>query len=153
VKKAYLKAAISHKLKNRTIGMNEAESYEEYCSQLRMISDQLADLQDWSSRRAGWKKEGFISPPKEPTPEIMDWELSTATTATRTRRGPRWAPPEEIDRRREEGLCLRCGRKGHIVRHCRATLRTTKKDVKVAAAKRADEIDVRGSDSEDSGKE
>jgi hypothetical protein len=153
VKKAYLKAAISHKLKDRTIGMNEAESYEEYCSQLRMISDQLADLQDWSSRRAGWKKEGFISPPKEPTPEIMDWELSTATTATRTRRGPRWAPPEEIDRRREEGLCLRCGRKGHIVRHCRATLRTTKKDVKVAAAKRAGEIDVRGSDSEDSGKE
>jgi hypothetical protein len=154
VKKAYLKAAISYKLRDRTIGMDEAESYEEYCSQLRMISDQLAGLKDWSSRRAGWGKEGSLSPPKESTPEAMEWEPSTATAATRTKKEPKWASPEEIDRRREEGLCLRCGRKGHIVRHCRATLKTTKKkDVKVAAIRKADEIDVRDSDFEDSGKE
>jgi len=160
MKKAYLRAAISYKLKDRTIGMKEEDSYEEYCSQLRTISDQLADMKNWSDRRSAWKKERSLSPPKESALDAMDWEPSTAVATTRTKRKePRWASPEEIERRREEGLCLRCGEEGHIVRRCKATLKTikkdtraatAKKDVKVSAVKRKAEDDVRSLDSEDS---
>ena len=44
IKKGYLKAALSTKLLTATIGIEEKESYEGYCSQLRKISDQLAEI-------------------------------------------------------------------------------------------------------------
>ena len=42
----------------------------------------------------------------------------------------RWASEDEVARRREEGLCLRCGRKGHIVKECKANLSRDKKEKK-----------------------
>jgi hypothetical protein len=159
IKKGYLKAAISLKLLQATVSLREEETYEAYCSQLRMVSDQLAEIKDLTSRRTAWKKEGPSSLSKETAPETMDWEPSTVVAATRTKRKePKWASPEEIERRREKGLCLRCGGEGHIVRRCEATLTSTKKDekvtavkkdVKVSAVKRKAEDDVRSSDSED----
>lgn len=35
---------------------------------------------------------------------------------------PRWASIEEVDRRRQEKLCLRCADLNHRVRHCRTKL-------------------------------
>jgi hypothetical protein len=152
IKKGYLKAAISLKLLQSTVGLQEDESYEGYCSQLRMVSDQLVEIQEISSRRTAWKKDKPTLPQHEPGSEAMDWEPSTGIAAARTKKKePRWASPEETNRRREEGLCLRCGKEGHIVRHCKAILKTTKKrDVNVAATER---VAVRDSDSENSGKE
>jgi hypothetical protein len=158
MKKAYLRAAISYKLKDRTIGMNEESSYEEYCSQLRMISDQLADLKNGSNHRSPWGKARSPSPPKGPNPDAMDWEPSTAVAATRTKRKePRWAPPEEINRRYEENLCLRCGKEGHIVRHCKTVLKAmTMKEVNAASVSKKEETGVRAfnpEESDDSGNE
>ena len=49
----------------------------------------------------------------------------------------RWASDDEIDRRRQEGLCLRCGGEGHYVRNCRTKKPPSagKKKTRVAAAK------------------
>jgi hypothetical protein len=159
VKKAYLRTAISYKLKDRTIGLKEEESYEEYCSQLRMISDQLAELKDSTNRRTAWTKERTVSPQRESAPEAMDWEPSTTVATARTmRKESRWAPFKEIERRRKEGLCLRCGKDDHFARECRTTLKPAKKkEVKIAVVKSKEEPEVvltsDSEDSENSGKE
>ena len=161
IKKAYLRAAISYKLKDRMIGLVEEETYEAYCSQLRMISDQLAEIKDRTDRRMNWRKERTTSPIRERLAEAMDWEPSMIVPVARTkmRKEPRWASDEELQRRREEDLCLRCGRKEHRVRDCHADLNETrmkKRQVRIISVKRKCEEDVRSSDleiSDDSGKE
>ena len=51
IKKGYLKAAISTELIEGIVGTKEEESYEEYCSQLRMINDQLVEVKSIKARR------------------------------------------------------------------------------------------------------
>jgi hypothetical protein len=152
VKKGYLKAAISLKLLQATVGLREEESYEGYCSQLRMVDDQLAEVQDMTNRRTTRQGERAASVQAEVPSEAMDWEPSVSTAATRTtRKEPRWASPEEINRRRKEELCLRCGEEGHFVRQCRTKLRTPKKKkITVAAVERKkdDSSDSNNGDSE-----
>ncbi|KAG9245838.1 hypothetical protein BJ878DRAFT_499832 [Calycina marina] len=94
----------------------------------------------------------------------MEWErINTQVAATRTKE-PRWAEPEEIERRRREGLCLRCGKAGHMVRDCRSKplvqSQQKKKNVRAAPVqqKKKKRIEILSdtevsSESEDSGKE
>jgi hypothetical protein len=125
VKKGYLKAAISTTLLTAMVGTREAVTYDEYCSQLRMTSDQLDEVKE--------KKNGFgrkwnsrtdvPTRTKSPARDTMDWEPTTSASAAHTGpREPRWASDEEIERRRQEGLCLRCGDASHMVRGCKAKL-------------------------------
>ena len=39
IKKAYLKAALSTKLLTATVGIEEKDSYDDYCSQLQRVND------------------------------------------------------------------------------------------------------------------
>lgn len=127
VKKGYLKAAISTTLLTAMVGTREAATYEEYCSQLRMTSDQLDEVKEkkggfgrkWNNRTDAPTRT------RSPAHDAMDWEPTTSASAARTGpREPRWASDEEIDRRRQEGLCLRCGDASHMVRGCKAKLTT-----------------------------
>ncbi|KAK9233743.1 hypothetical protein V1525DRAFT_415538 [Lipomyces kononenkoae] len=53
--------------------------------------------------------------PDRPTPnDVMDWEPSTARTSKRAK----WVDKEELDRRRQNGSCLRCGSTKHFVNGC-----------------------------------
>lgn len=45
---------------------------------------------------------------------------AASTTSTNTSQGPR-VPEEEIKRRKEKNLCIKCGKAGHRVRACRST--------------------------------
>ena len=138
VKKAYLCTAISYKLKDRIIGLKEEESYEEYYSQLRMISDQLAELKDVLSFRTAQTRDRAKSLQGELALEAMDQELSTTVATARIiRKEPRWASFKEIKRRRKEGLYLRYGKNNHFIGECRTILKLVKKKkVKVATIKR-----------------
>jgi hypothetical protein len=151
VKKGLLKAALSMRLIQGTVGMKEEESYEAYCSQLRMVSDQLAEIKDLSNQRSAWKsKEAAESAPKTES-DAMDWEPSTTVATVRTKqKEPRWGSPEEVERRRHNGLCLRCGKEGHRVKECRVKLK--KKNVPIASTT-TKQIEELSSDSDDSGKE
>ena len=129
-----MKAALSTKLLTATIGIEERESYEDYCSQLRRISDQQAEVAELTAWRTNRKKD-TTAPPRTPsnTTDQMDWE-PTVGVATAHTNEPRWAPPTEIDRRRQEGLYLRCGKEGHKVKDCRTKLSfKDKKEVRTAA--------------------
>ena len=91
----------------------------------------------------------------------MEWEATTATaTAALTKKEPRWASREEVERRKQEGLCLRCGKDGHMVRDCQARLGKAKKEKTYVAMakktkKRRDKVNAEetSSESESSGKE
>lgn len=129
VKKGYLKAAISTSLLTAMVGTREAATYEEYCSQLRMTSDQLDEVKEKKSGFGRKWNNRMDAPTRASSParDTMDWEPTTSASATRARsKEPRWASNDEIDRRRQEGLCLRCGNEGHRVRQCRTKLMTKK---------------------------
>lgn len=59
----------------------------------------------------------------------MDWTSSVSVNRTEPRTKPprsrsespkqaRWASQDELDKRRTEGMCLRCGRSGHFIAKC-----------------------------------
>ena len=140
--------------------MKEEGSYDDYCSQLRMVSDQQLEVSDLRARRANWQKRNASPPPQAPSQEQMDWEPTTSGAAAARIREPRWASPAEIERRRKHGLCLRCGKEGHMVRDCRTKLAPSK-EVYTASTKskskrkRAEKSngESSSSDSDGSGKE
>lgn len=108
--------------------MKEEQSYAGYCSQLRMVNDQLVEVKKLSARSHLIRRDGRERSPETKairamTNDNMDWEPTTATASGRLmKKEPRWASPREIERRRQEGLCLRCGQDAHIVRRCQAKL-------------------------------
>ncbi|QRW16708.1 Retrotransposon-derived protein PEG10 [Rhizoctonia solani] len=59
-------------------------------------------------------------PKKAPTKAPVTATTSTSTTTTRVRlsEDPNYVTPEERDRRRASGLCVKCGQKGHGIKQC-----------------------------------
>jgi len=145
IKKGYLKDTISTELLLSLVGAEEKASYEEYCNQLRRIWDQIEEVKERTSKYSHqWGKkarEESVQPLANHDP--MDWEAVIAAAvkvaAGRTdQKKDRWASDDEINRRRQEGLCLRCGGEGHYVRNCRTKKPPStgsKKKARVAAAK------------------
>jgi hypothetical protein len=162
IKKGYLKAALSTKLLSATIGIQEAESYDGYCNQLRMINDQMnevAELTAWRTKRRQEPAQPVAQATPAPLYDTMDWQPTVAVSAARPRE-PRWASDEVIEERRRAGQCLRCGHEGHRVRECRTKLRPLVQNVRsapvqtdtVSKDKRVyDDVDASGS--VESGKE
>ena len=143
IKKGYLKAALSFRLRRAMVGVIESSLYDEYCTQLRTVNDQLEQLGEVENFQQRWNKntDDVMSRINRTAPqEAMDWQPTSAVSAAVTRTNePRWASDDEIARRRREGLCLRCGRKGHRVRNCTAEL---KKQNVNSANVRTDQIAV-----------
>jgi hypothetical protein len=145
IRKGYLKDALATRMLTALVGTEEKASYEGYCQQLRRTADQLEEVQEKSSGRSlsRWKykdRQENSQPPADHDP--MDWDAVIAAAvrvavAGRTTTGERWASDKEVNRRRQEGLCLRCGKDGHFVRDCRTKKpqQESKEKPRVAAAK------------------
>jgi 5-methylcytosine-specific restriction endonuclease McrA len=146
IRKGYLKDALSTEILTALVGTEEKPTYEAYCQQLRRVADQLDEVQEKSLSRPykQWRQKGRregTQPVENHDP--MDWEAAIAAAvrvavAGRTGTGERWASEKEVNRRRQEGLCLRCGKDGHFVRDCRTKLNKPQQENKkprVAAAK------------------
>lgn len=144
IRKGYLKDALSTRMLIALVGTEEKPTYEEYCQQIRRTADQLEEVQEKSSGRSygQWrKKERQENIQSTENHDPMDWEAAIAAAVRvavtgRTTTEERWAPDEEVNRRRQEGLCLRCGKDGHFVRDCRTKKPLHKgKKPRVAAAR------------------
>lgn len=130
-KKMRLRTALDVDLLSDTVGMEAAPSYEGYCNQLLRIDEQRKEVARLRSHKT---RGGVAPPPPGKDPDEMDWQATVASLTAEvaalranTRGGTStgrssWASREEIERRKSEGLCLRCGRRGHYVRECRARL-------------------------------
>jgi hypothetical protein len=79
------------------------------------------------------RRENDENRPKRPQPSGQRATTTTTVSTTSTARrveiekSPNYVAPEERDRRRAEGLCVKCGEKGHIFRNCPNGWRTKAK--------------------------
>lgn len=97
------------------------ENFADLILLLRRIDTDLDLLSAETNRRPN-RYERQLDRPRSPVADQMDWtpaRVSKAQTArnSQTKRA-RWVDKDEMDRRREEGLCFRCGRKDCYVAAC-----------------------------------
>jgi hypothetical protein len=120
VKKGYVKSAISRELLQHTVAMDESSSYTEFCSQLRRVSDRLAEFKDRHRARPA-QNQSTPTVDSNPDPDPMDWERTPAASAApvAARQRARWVSQDELTRRRNENLCIRCGGNGHFQAQCK----------------------------------
>lgn len=123
VKKGYLRAGLNRDLCDRLVALIEPDSYIEFTTQLRMISDKLQQLKAWDSSRN--RGRGNNSRNSQVVENSMEWEPTQTTTVAsvgRPQQRPpqraKWVDHEEIGRRMSEGSCLRCGKQGHLIGRC-----------------------------------
>ena len=137
VKKSYLRAGISRELQELMIGReNPDQGFEDFCNELKRISDQAEAFQQ--RNRHFRRNEGNQRPLRNPTaptttststrdqapaappggaPDTMDWQPSGPASIANARRA-KWVSKEELDKRRKERRCIRCGANNHLVKDC-----------------------------------
>jgi hypothetical protein len=124
VRKGYLRAAISKKIKGELVAVEEPASYEDFVKQLQRTSDNLEELSRLGSNRETWTKR-HNSPDLDQS-SSMDWEptpkVSYGSAPSRLRddrRPAKWVTKEVLDQRRSQQKCLRCGGDDHFINRCR----------------------------------
>ncbi|TQS34028.1 hypothetical protein Golomagni_05607 [Golovinomyces magnicellulatus] len=130
IKKGYLRTALSRELSDRLVSQDEPVGYEDFVSQLRRTSDKMEVIKTWNDRRnrsRGLTPQSTQTLSNEPIGDPMDWEPTQTINIANTQRNvmrqtqpdrATWVSREEIGRRIEAGLCLRCGRRGHVIKDC-----------------------------------
>jgi hypothetical protein len=106
--------ALSHELRTALAGtiFSEQATIEEMQSHIAAVSDNLWRLKLKSKKKTLPPQHNAL--PTALPLDTMDWEPSRTQTQRAT-----WVSQKEIDRRRHEGLCLRCGTKGHLISSCK----------------------------------
>ncbi|QRW18646.1 Retrotransposable element Tf2 protein [Rhizoctonia solani] len=72
------------------------------------------------------------------SPVTATTSTSTTTTRVRLSEDPNYVTPEEQDRRRASGLCVKCGQKGHGIKQCPNGWKATIKEVAKPLAPKLD---------------
>lgn len=166
VKKGLLRRALSREMMDRMVVVEESSSYDGYCAQLRGVADRLEEV-----NRTAWHRPrtNLRGPHTSLSADSMDWQTGPVASSRRRTTGERKEKPllvskEEVNKRREMNLCLKCGSPGHYARECRTgwksslqatkVARTAKNQGLSAAVPRPPIVEVdSGTDSEESGKE
>jgi Retrotransposon gag protein len=133
VKCGFLTNGLNMEMRQALVSLQPAEQYVEYCRQLQKIADRLATLQRIQRGRKGTKGRQSATQPRYPTasptpPNIasspgqnnadaMDWAPAGAELNSVQRRA-KWVSTEEIEKRRKENRCMRCGANGHYKYRC-----------------------------------
>ena len=123
VKKGYLRASFNQTLRDRLITVEEKDTYDDFCHQVKGIADRLAEYRRFTN---GVRNTGNAVPTPDGgtfavASDTMDWEPSASRTA-RPQKGntarAKWVSKEELDKRRQDRRCLRCGAGSHRVKQC-----------------------------------
>jgi hypothetical protein len=161
IKNGYLEAGLSQELQNRMIGhKGPNQTFEEYCSDLKRVSDQVEafNLRNryFLSRKEPSDRGSYRGPPPRfenareeqtpwrkasPPPEDMDWQPAVKIGTTRPRRA-QWVDKTELDRRRGQGLCMRCGDSAHFAKDCPHLPPSKPRQVRLAKAKEGPRLEV-----------
>lgn len=119
----YLEGALNHKLRDRLISISELPTdYSDYVRTLQMIGSRLDSL-ELSNRQNARRRTGdqsFNRPKASTTTDTndeMDWEPTKVNRTAQSNnddhlRGKtaKWVDQTELDKRKNEGRCYRCGR-------------------------------------------
>jgi hypothetical protein len=122
VRKGYLRSAVSRKIKEKLVAVEEPAKYEDFVNQLRRTSDNLTELDRLGSKRGTWARsydetDKSNSMDWEPTPKVASG--SAPNHHRDNRPSAKWATKETLDQRRLNQECLRCGGADHFINKCR----------------------------------
>jgi hypothetical protein len=150
VKKGYLKASFNQTLCDRLVTVEEKDTYEDFCHQVKGVADRLAEYRRFTNGVKGPRNLGNTASATTngaasvATGDSMDWEPSTSRATRPPKRNAaraKWVTKGELDKRRENGLCLRCGAGGHRVKECPyLPARNPNNTLRVATAKVAEPV-------------
>lgn len=116
IKISLLENAISQSMQERLVSVFPLPTeYNSFTSLLQTIGSRLDALQ------IPWK--GRSQPPskQETNVDVMNWEPThtfAAHSLANTSRRAKWVSKEELQRRRSNRLCIRCGASGHMISSC-----------------------------------
>ncbi|RKF84269.1 hypothetical protein GcM1_127001, partial [Golovinomyces cichoracearum] len=120
IKKSHLRTALNRELSDRLVFQDEPVGYEDFVSQLRRTSDKM-------NRGLGLTPQSTQTLNNKPNGDPMDWEPTQTIKIANIQRNvmrrtqpdrATWVSREDIDRRIEAGLCMRCGGRGHVIKNC-----------------------------------
>lgn len=120
VKKSFLKRAMNRELKDKLITLDGKDDFDEYREQVKRVANEMDDLK---SQYGNWRRPTFPpNPSSRPAvdPNAMDWQptpVANANAATNKRRA-KWVEKSEMERRRQNRLCFRCGSSEHSIKGC-----------------------------------
>jgi hypothetical protein len=112
IKISLLENALNHSMQERLVSVFPVPTeYNAFTSLLQTIGSRLDAL------HTPWKGSSQPRPIQDTNVDTMDWE-PTHTFAASTNHRAKWVNREEIERRRSNRLCIRCGASGHMIRSC-----------------------------------
>lgn len=128
VKRSYLDNALNHEMHDRLVTVEKKENFLEYVVQLQLIADRMeknASQQHSNLNRRVNRSNPpnfntnpviLTPPPAVPQSDQMDWEPTISRH--RSRQTAKWVSNEEINARKQQNLCIRCGASGHFISRC-----------------------------------
>ncbi|TQS34682.1 hypothetical protein Golomagni_04925 [Golovinomyces magnicellulatus] len=115
----------------KKVSQAEPQRYDDFVSQLRTTSDKMEAVKAWDAKK-GRNHSAIAQPPSvvesQEKIDVIDWEPSPPVNVSaahrnfneKTNKNPRaratCVSQEGIGRRISEGLCIRCGSRGHIIK-------------------------------------
>jgi hypothetical protein len=127
VKKGLLKAALAGEVRRELVGRDEPATYSAYVALIRKITDDLNEWKDDQKQRNRFQKHALAAPQQDAADQRMDWEPTrtapaaaarTARSRDQNRQRAKWVSQQEMTRRKEADLCLRCGSGDHYIGQC-----------------------------------
>jgi hypothetical protein len=152
VKRSHLDGALTFELRRLTITMAPVAAYGAYINEILRVSDLYRSAMRHAPKERPMARQGASA--------SMDWEPTRAAAVTpqgdQKKRRAKWVSQGEMDKRRQEGRCFRCGASGHQVNGCEFSPPRRPTEVPPARGSRAApgksmlaELEPEGSDSED----
>ncbi|OJD21737.1 hypothetical protein ACJ73_06922 [Blastomyces percursus] len=122
-----LKKALSLELLRALVTVDEAVTYEGFCTQLRRLDDRLTKLKSIQAGSGRRFTPATNAPPPQKDPDTMEWVSSNATRPSFRVPGISY---EDAADRRQRGVCINCDRPGHIAAHCRSDFVPARKKIR-----------------------
>lgn len=124
----WLENTLNNDIFNRLVNAPTCNTFSEYCVQLQSVYDRHQKYQQRTAehRRLPNQRAStptFPLPTASPTVvpaqgDPMDWEPTVSRARNPQRKRARWVSREEIERRKQDGCCFRCGSAGHRIGQC-----------------------------------
>lgn len=120
IKKSFLEDSLNHDLAQKMIGLaRPGISFDNYCQELKSVSDQMGALRIRTQYETRYQNPTFPNN-KHQEADTMDWQRTPvlSTNMQKETRIAKWVSKDEIEKRKANRQCIRCGGTGHIIRSC-----------------------------------
>jgi Retrotransposon gag protein len=166
IKCGFLTNGLNIEMRQSIVSLQAAKTFVEYCRQLQKIADSLTEIDRIQRSRKGRGRQftqysrtagapNDVPPHQGPRDaDAMDWAPAGAELNNLQRRA-KWVPQDEIEKRRKERRCVRCGDPSHYQNRCpyRAPRRPPTKVSTIRSRSELAELEVDSSSEPETGKE